>query len=502
MAKSKITRTYGPIHFEDLDPHRFEDLVRELIYDYKDWQTIEATGRSGNDEGFDIRAYEKVYKTLSSEKDGEEELTEEVHPMEGNLWMIQGKREKEIGPKKVKEILIDIDSKNPPYGYILAASANFSKDSYDTFREELRKKGVMEFYLWGKAELEDMLYLPKNDRILFTFFGISLVSKRRSRATEIRQVVTNKNKLFRIFGDRRDFYESVLLRDSKDIHYPYKAEYKDFGDRPRWREYRAIDYYPTGLIVALQKHFAYIDTEKKEYDFTEVTNLIFRESDPEEDRSKRQEEQEKVESYWEYLPRRHQAKFIRNGLIRYDEMLVIDDKGDNWYKFPHIFIDFDLRTGPIAGSYEYLEVGGRHVSLEGYKRINKFPKTFPFPTIGTIYEDKGITLNDPDFSMLKHGNESFRTLYECDGRYSFLKPRDIVLILNQDSESSSKHYLRITHLENKKLTDYIKSNPDEDWMIKRQIGDNPDMNKILNIYEFKPTYDFVVEREKDKKKKK
>ena len=55
MAKPHITRTFGPIHFEDLDPHRFEDLVRELIYDYKDWQSIEATGRGGSDEGFDIR---------------------------------------------------------------------------------------------------------------------------------------------------------------------------------------------------------------------------------------------------------------------------------------------------------------------------------------------------------------------------------------------------------------------------------------------------------------
>ncbi len=58
MAKPKVTRTYGPIHFEDLDPHRFEDLIREMIYDYKDWQSIEAMGRSGSDEGFDIRGKE------------------------------------------------------------------------------------------------------------------------------------------------------------------------------------------------------------------------------------------------------------------------------------------------------------------------------------------------------------------------------------------------------------------------------------------------------------
>ncbi len=147
MAKPKVTRTYGPIHFEDLDPHRFEDLIRELIYDYKDWQSIEATGRSGSDEGFDVRAYEKTEIISSAENENDEEVVE-IHPMEGNLWMIQGKREKEIGPKKIGTIISDIDTKNPPYGYILAASANFSKDSYDVFREELRKKGVMEFYLW------------------------------------------------------------------------------------------------------------------------------------------------------------------------------------------------------------------------------------------------------------------------------------------------------------------------------------------------------------------
>ena len=58
--KPRVTRTHGQLHFEDLDPHRFEDLVRELIYDFRDWQTIEATGRSGNDAGIDIRAYERT----------------------------------------------------------------------------------------------------------------------------------------------------------------------------------------------------------------------------------------------------------------------------------------------------------------------------------------------------------------------------------------------------------------------------------------------------------
>lgn len=86
--KTRITRTYNTIHFEDLDPHRFEDLVRELIYDLKNWQTIEATGRGGNDDGCDIRAYERV-KEFSDVNDEDDEENNIRQPMEGNLWIIQ-----------------------------------------------------------------------------------------------------------------------------------------------------------------------------------------------------------------------------------------------------------------------------------------------------------------------------------------------------------------------------------------------------------------------------
>lgn len=40
MAKLHATRTFAPLQFEALEPHRFEDLVRDLIYDFRDWQTM------------------------------------------------------------------------------------------------------------------------------------------------------------------------------------------------------------------------------------------------------------------------------------------------------------------------------------------------------------------------------------------------------------------------------------------------------------------------------
>ena len=36
MTKVHATRTFAPLQFEALEPHRFEDLVRDLMYDYRD----------------------------------------------------------------------------------------------------------------------------------------------------------------------------------------------------------------------------------------------------------------------------------------------------------------------------------------------------------------------------------------------------------------------------------------------------------------------------------
>jgi hypothetical protein len=57
-SKPKPTRTMGALHFEDLEPHRFEDLIRQLAYDFRSWRQLEATGRAGGDDGFDVRGFE------------------------------------------------------------------------------------------------------------------------------------------------------------------------------------------------------------------------------------------------------------------------------------------------------------------------------------------------------------------------------------------------------------------------------------------------------------
>ena len=101
---AQTTRTLNPLPFGDLEPHRFEDLVRQLAYEFRDWKSIEATGRSGSDEGIDIRAFERVGPNVEEREQGDDERDEpqdDGTAAQDNLWVIQCKREKSISPVKV-----------------------------------------------------------------------------------------------------------------------------------------------------------------------------------------------------------------------------------------------------------------------------------------------------------------------------------------------------------------------------------------------------------------
>lgn len=497
MAKPHVTRTLGPIHFEDLDPHRFEDLVRQLIYDFKQWQSIESTGRGGADDGFDVRAYEVLQRPGIN--DDEEEENELPLPMEGNLWMIQCKREKRLSPKRVESIIGDtVNADYPPYGYILAAPVHFSKAAHDKFREELRIRGVMEFYLWGAGELEDMLYQPKNDRILFVFFGISLTSRRRSRTTEIRAAVNVKNKLRRVLGDDPSL-KSVLLRHLQDTHYPYEDEYKDFDKRPRWKEYSVVELHPLGLIVAVSRHYAYFDKTKTEWDFTKAVNDIFTVQGRHRSMQDAEKEglQNAVKGFWQQLPLGNQATLVYNGLIRFDSIALVDDKGDTEYDCPHLFVDFHHEHGPLSGGFKYLELNKhQHLSLDGLQRVKVFPEEFPKPSFGTVYIDRFISLDDRIRTTIKN-NQNGITLYVADQRYSYLKPTDVIATEKSEDREGKATLLKITNIRvttGKELLAACKENPAVLQEIERQISRDLKSADTIQIIEALLLYDWQIEQ--------
>jgi hypothetical protein len=497
-----VTKTLGPLHFEDLDPHRFEDLVRELIYDFKDWQSIEGTGRGGADDGFDIRAYER---TTDSNREPEESESEDggepAHPMEGNLWMFQCKRESEIGPSKVAHIIDDgVKAGNPPYGYVLAAPTNFSKKSFDVFRGELRQRGVMEFYMWGRAALEDMLHLPKNDRVLFTFFGISLVTRRRSRATDVRAIVTRKNKLMRIFNGEPN-HESILVRDLKDEYYPDSSRYTDFAIKPRWQVHTAIDLDPRGLVLQIHEHFAYWDQAKKEWDMAEALNLALRYEDGDHERRRSDHElRARIESFWHFIPHANRTTSIRNGLVRFEDMEVIDDKGDSEFKFPHIFVDFDKTNGPFAGYAEYLRINEhRHLPTRGLKRIERFPAKFEAPRIGKVHS-AALKVADRAKYVFRAGSPHSNVLYDVEGRLDFLADADVIAIEGGEGKSGrvgEPLLIQITHKRMMVGRDFLESlmdDPSLQHRVEEQIGREVAEDDQLRIVEFKVTSQWAIEQ--------
>lgn len=376
MAR-QTTHTMNPLPFEHLDPHRFEDLVRQLIYDFRPWSTIEDTGRGGADDGMDVRAFE-----TSAEDDGEDE------PTEDRLWIVQCKREKTIPPKKLKKYIDEslATGESPPHGFILAAACFFSKPARDAFRSEMVRRGVRESYLWGRSDIEDMLILPKNDHLLFSYFGISLQVRRRSRRTEIRSQLAMKERLQNLFNKMNDPLRNypVLIRDvSGDLFYAKE----DVSRLVKAKKFHFVYYEglsrqkPNCFQFQFKKYMAYMDDERQNWDVLSpdvlearlslVKTPIVNGGVP---------GVTKAIKRWLELPANNRFYIVVSVAMRCDRVVAVDEEGDIFFKGPHFFAE----TGPLLfenrPSFVLQHFTKPHESYypETCKRIEFFPSDIRF----------------------------------------------------------------------------------------------------------------------------
>jgi len=342
---TRATRTLNPIHFEDLEPHRFEDLIRQLIYDYRDWASLEATGRGGADDGIDIRAYEGV-RPSTDERDSTEDEVEDVdpHPLSSSrLWIIQCKRERKITPKQLERYVQEsLQGPEMPHGFILAAACDFSKKSYDAFRSALIGSGVQEFHLWGKAELEDMLFQPKNDPLLFAYFGISLQMRRRSRKTELRATLAWRKRIGKVLGGPTKLHDlDVLLRNADAEDYPLLSDIPDFDRNPRWGIYRVkLLNARNKLIFEVRRQLAYYDASTKHWDALPDPLIPMREHHLYGRKQDSYDGQWKRRQAWEQqVPEVQRAELVTFGVIPLERILAVDEEGDHVHPMPIFYIE-------------------------------------------------------------------------------------------------------------------------------------------------------------------
>lgn len=381
-----FSKTLNPLPFEHLEPHRFEDLVRQLIYDFREWRSIEATGRSGSDGGFDVRAWEIFVADSDEEEegDGDEHNKKEV---EDRLWLVQCKREKAITPKKIEHYAQEIKRiEGSLYGVIFAAPCNLSKKTRDSFVNTLRTANIKEVHLWGRSELEDMLFQPKNDHLLFAYFSFSLLIRRRSLQSQLRRKLVVKRKVIRYLGGvQEQGFHPILLRDVHDTSYPWEEKTKDFQKSPHWKVCYFLGHEHDGVKVLRAKFFAYLDDDRVHWDYVEGLNDAVTGFDPwKKDERKKRQDRLSVYDYWSKIPEKNRGWLNVEGHIPYEKIIEIDQDGDIYFEHPHLYLEVNPTTNSFEDGYlNYIETGqgfGRQRVYQDRKnRIKYFPSKFPKP---------------------------------------------------------------------------------------------------------------------------
>jgi hypothetical protein len=377
------SRTVNPLHFEDLEPRRFEDLVRQLLYDFRNWNSLEATGRSGSDDGFDARGWEVVSSLVDDGSESDDDDQESRPSSTDRVWLIQCKRERRITPKKLVSYLQDIDEQELKslHGLIFVAACDFSKKSHDEFRSWCVGAGLKEFHLWGKAALEDLIFQPRHDHLLFGYFGISLQIRKRSVKSALRARLATKRQVIRHLGGVEGRgHETLLLRDASDEHYPYTGEVPDFHKKSPWAVYDFIGHYESGIKILARSHFAYFKDEAAEWDAMEVlrTNRHF---DDRWSKATDQGLESKLREIWQKIPEENRGTLEVVGLVPYDQILAIDEEGDEWFTHPHVYLQCDEMSGFFAGgaygvirsSYAF---SGYEFDADLSKQVQYFPQKY------------------------------------------------------------------------------------------------------------------------------
>jgi hypothetical protein len=384
------SKTLNPLHFEDLEPHRFEDLCRQLVYDLRDWTSIEALGRSGSDGGIDIRAIETEPASKDG-SDGEQANDDASSLQKQRIWVIQCKRVKSITPKNVSEIVNDFFAQphNEIYGYMLIGACDFSKAARDKFREEMTTQKIADFKMVGKAELEDMLFLPKNDHLLFAYFGISLQVARRTLKTSVTASLATKRKLCTKFDAINGAgYTLVLVRDPRNTEYPRIQDIDLFLKHPQWMYFevaRQIRVDHVAFIV--RKCFAYANFETKEWDALQNYNDCSGPSQLSQfmhGSDERADLRAKYFSYWnDKIPEGNRAwvRCIRE--ISYSRIMAVDEFGDRYNNAPHLLVEYRPGGDPFEeGGHIFVEHVGNPQTGFCARKENKrkyFPDIIPDP---------------------------------------------------------------------------------------------------------------------------
>lgn len=319
-----VTKTIGQLHFEDLDPIRFEELILSIVYRMRRWEKLDHFGKKGSDDGIDIRAVELL-------ENGKRDT-----------YHIQCKRYSKLSASQIRSIVKDYVSKNKeiPEFYILAVVCPLTKKQIEIFEECCEKAGFKSYTVWTGSRIEAMLYGSYQD-LLFAYFGINMIDKKNQTAGSIRRNIALKKRMRSDFIQypvmktsadhmkvacepwRKFKHSEVLIRSIYDKAYPEDNTLLN-NDGTGYFKAEVYDFYHNGLLVRAYPYAQNIVVRAEDYD------------------GKVQEKKVRVETL---------------GCIPFENIIEYDYDGDEYHPFPHVFCDFVNPTDPYE-KIRYIDSGG------------------------------------------------------------------------------------------------------------------------------------------------
>lgn len=326
-----FTRTINQLHFEDLDPIRFEELILAMVYRMRRWEKLDHFGKKGSDDGIDIRAIELLENGKS------------------NTYYFQCKRYQKISNSVIKNIIDDYISKNTyiPQFYVLVVSCALTKKQIEYFESYCRKQNFNTVIVWTNSVIEAMLFSEYHD-LLFAYFGINLVSERRNLVGSIRRNVELKKKMKKDFlkqigsSNRKELDErlykpwtkfnhsEVLIRSIYDKAYPKDNTLLE-NNFTGYYKAEVYDFYHNGLMV---RAYPYVKDIKFKEESLDDSNKF-----------------EIIETKAEIL-----------GCIPFENIIEYDIEGDEYYNYPHLFCDFVNVSDPYE-KFVYL-IGKSKIKID------------------------------------------------------------------------------------------------------------------------------------------
>lgn len=319
-----VTQTINKIHFSDLDPIRFEELILSMVYRSHRWLKINHFGEKGSDSGIDIFAIEEL-------ENGKQ-----------RNFVYQCKRYESINWSKMRAIADDFLRKNEniPDVYILVISCSVSKENVEKFEEYMNSKSVPSATIWQRSLIEAKLYSEFHD-LLFVFFGIDLSLNRKNSIDVIKRNIKMKermhNELYKqnvkmdtdLFFQRqknpalRFNFGEVILRSIDDNKYP------NFDDAV-YIKCELYDFYYGGIKLFISPGWRNIKIK--------------------------QDGSEEI------------IKAMTVGFLPFTNIIDYDLLGDEYYRIPHIYCDFVNKNNPYEkiGYASYDDYSGFQMIKDEY----------------------------------------------------------------------------------------------------------------------------------------